>query len=425
MALASSTLFLSSCDGNNEPTPTPEGSFTVTPEALEIAGSGGTKTFEVKTTEAWTVESSETWCKIDKTQGTGDGTVTVSITEKNPKTDAPRLATITVKSAAETATIAVTQLASSVAPRDDRGRLMALYNATGGPSWKNNTNWGTDEHISTWYGVVVDVADPDRIVGLNLNENGLDGTLPDEICDIKALTILNLQLNKLKGEIPANIGNLTNMLTLSLFDNEFTGSIPKSIGKLTAMTYFSVWTNKMSGPIPTEIGDCTMLKDLWLYGNKFNGQIPASIGNLQYLEQLYIRDNDFSGTIPKELGNCVSLRDCEIGINPQLTGAIPKELGNLRNLEYLYLKECNLTGEIPAELFPVGSKLARLNLRTNNLTGSIPASISNAPLTEMFAYENKLSGTVPQSLVNKVNADKSKFTLTPQQSGYTFDNLPN
>ena len=38
----------------------------------------------------------------------------------------------------------------------DRAVLVALYNATDGANWTNNTNWLTNEAISEWRGVVTD-----------------------------------------------------------------------------------------------------------------------------------------------------------------------------------------------------------------------------------------------------------------------------
>ena len=35
----------------------------------------------------------------------------------------------------------------------DREVLVALYNATDGPNWTNNTNWLSEEPIWEWYGV--------------------------------------------------------------------------------------------------------------------------------------------------------------------------------------------------------------------------------------------------------------------------------
>lgn len=509
MTLVSSALFLSACGGNDKPDPEPEPEKTlkVTPETLEIPGIGGTKTFEVKATEMWLAESSETWCKISKSQGISDDVLTVTVTEENPKSDASRPATITIKTTKETATVTVTQLAGPVKPLDDRGRLMQLFDAAGGANWINKDNWGSDKPLWEWAGITMNETDDTMIDKIELIDNNLKGTIPAAICDITSLTVLNLgfdpentakkgrnaltgeiptnignlsnlvylnlsgnkltggiptsignisalytlalhenqltgslpseicdlaglaylsvNTNKLSGDLPSNLGNMVAMNTLSLYENEFTGSIPASIGKMQQMVYFSTWTCKMSGPIPAEIGNCTMLESLWLFGNKHDGQIPASIGNLKNLVNLYIRENDFSGTIPKELGNCTKLANCELGVNPKLTGSIPAELGNLRNLEYLYLKECNLVGDIPLGLFAPGSKLNKLNIRMNNLTGSIPASIDNAPLQEAYLYGNKLNGTVPAGLLTKVNANKTKFVLTPQQSGFTFDNLAN
>ena len=42
------------------------------------------------------------------------------------------------------------------ASTDDRDALVALYNATDGPNWTNNTNWLSDRPIGEWYGVTTD-----------------------------------------------------------------------------------------------------------------------------------------------------------------------------------------------------------------------------------------------------------------------------
>ena len=39
----------------------------------------------------------------------------------------------------------------------DRGALVAIYNATGGPNWRLNTNWLTDAPVGEWHGVSADV----------------------------------------------------------------------------------------------------------------------------------------------------------------------------------------------------------------------------------------------------------------------------
>ena len=38
----------------------------------------------------------------------------------------------------------------------DRDALVALYNATDGANWTNNTNWLSNEALSEWFGVSTD-----------------------------------------------------------------------------------------------------------------------------------------------------------------------------------------------------------------------------------------------------------------------------
>ena len=57
----------------------------------------------------------------------------------------------------------------------DRSALVALYNATDGPNWRNNTNWLSTKSLSTWYGVTVSNWE---VTGLNLSGNKLSGDHP-------------------------------------------------------------------------------------------------------------------------------------------------------------------------------------------------------------------------------------------------------
>ena len=55
----------------------------------------------------------------------------------------------------------------------DRDVLVALYNATDGPNWKQKTNWDTDAPLSDWYGVTAN--DQGRVVKLSLGGDNLRG----------------------------------------------------------------------------------------------------------------------------------------------------------------------------------------------------------------------------------------------------------
>ena len=67
----------------------------------------------------------------------------------------------------------------------DKAALTALYNATDGANWTTNTNWSSDEPLSSWHGVTTN--SDGRVTALALNDNGLDGTLPAALGDLSDL----------------------------------------------------------------------------------------------------------------------------------------------------------------------------------------------------------------------------------------------
>ena len=62
----------------------------------------------------------------------------------------PGTAGITAEAGGASATVQFSVTSS------DRAVLVALYNATGGPSWTNNSNWLTDAPLNDWHGVLTD-----------------------------------------------------------------------------------------------------------------------------------------------------------------------------------------------------------------------------------------------------------------------------
>ena len=157
----------------------------------------------------------------------------------------------------------------------DRAALVALYNATSGENWTNNTNWLSNEALSEWHGVETD-------------ENG-------------RVTHVYLVLNELSGEIPVELGNLTNLLLLSLWGNELSGEIPAELGNLTSLRELFLGLNELSGEIPAELGDLTSLHYLFLAINELSGEIPVELGNLTNLQRLHLNDNELSGPLPLTL----------------------------------------------------------------------------------------------------------------------------
>ena len=189
----------------------------------------------------------------------------------------------------------------------DRAALVALYNATDGPNWVDNTNWLTDQPLSQWRGVITD--GEGRVFGLLLYGNGLSGKLPVELGKLTRLTNLLLRDNDLSGPIPAELGNLTELLFLSLGGNGLSGSIPAELGNLTRLQRLDLRKNDLSGPIPAELGKLTRLSSLNLDGNRLSGAFPPELAALGRLEHLDLGQNArLAGTLPEALRDISALR---------------------------------------------------------------------------------------------------------------------
>ena len=79
-----------------------------------------------------------------------------------------------------------------------RAVLVALYEATDGPNWNNNTNWLSDAPLGEWYGVTTEAG---RVTELILSQNQLSGEVPPELGRLTDLEWLSLWGNQLEGEI--------------------------------------------------------------------------------------------------------------------------------------------------------------------------------------------------------------------------------
>ena len=169
----------------------------------------------------------------------------------------------------------------------DQAALVALYDATDGPNWNNNTNWLVGAWLRDWHGVTTD-ATTGRVVGLDLRRNNLAGPIPPEL------------------------GNLANLEVLYFHENQLSGRIPPELGKLSNLKGLYLNINQLSDPIPPELGKLTNLKLLFLNVNQLSGSIPSELGNLTNLEWLHLSDNHLSGCIPGGLRDLADADDLSV-----------------------------------------------------------------------------------------------------------------
>ena len=300
-----------------------------------------------------------------------------------------------------------------------RDALVALYNATNGPGWKNQENWLSEAPLDQWYGVLTDSGgspirldlSDNRLVGpippqlgnlsslihLNLYGNQLSGPIPPKLGSLSELVYLWLSENQLTGPIPPELGDLSGLISLWLSENQLTGPIPPELGSLSELEALELRVNELTGPIPPELGNLSKLIALTLNGNQLRGPIPPELGNLSKLFWLRISDNQLTGSIPPALGNLAKLENLWAASN-QLSGPIPPELGKLSILRSLSLGGNQMTGPIPPELGSL-SELVYLELGGNRLTGPIPPELGSlSDLTILKLFRNQLSGPIPPGL---------------------------
>ena len=180
----------------------------------------------------------------------------------------------------------------------DRAALAALYNATDGPNWVDNTNWLTDAPLGEWYGVETDRLGKVVVVDLSGRwdserrewvRHGLSGPIPPELGNLSNLQQLHLGSNDLSGPIPSELGTLSSSLeALGLCWNQLSGPIPPELGTLAHLEYLCLLGGYHSGPIPPELGDLANLEYLSL-GIGLSGPIPAELSELANLRYLSIR----------------------------------------------------------------------------------------------------------------------------------------
>ena len=142
-----------------------------------------------------------------------------------------------------------------------------------------------------------------------------------------------------------------NVIILDLDEQGLSGTLPESIGELTGLHRLRLFNNNMFGTIPTSLYNLVELRQINLEFNEFSGiVIPEEVGNLQRLKRYLVQGNDFEGTIPESVCSLYQLRALDLSDNPSIHGTIPACLGDSALLSVLNLRNLDLTGIVPPGL---------------------------------------------------------------------------
>ena len=184
-----------------------------------------------------------------------------------------------------------------------RDGLVEFYESLNGDSWTRNDNWKAKTELSEWFGVETD--EDGNVTTLDLTSNKLNGELPAAIGRLEHLVLLQIGFHEgVTGSIPPEIGELKNLSILRLHHNGLTGSLPREMANLVNLRVLDLHHNPLAGPLPEWLGDLSQLGEIRIWGTTLSGPLPASLGNLTRLKQLYLyRSPGLSGPLPRSLMN--------------------------------------------------------------------------------------------------------------------------
>ncbi|KAM7505315.1 hypothetical protein LguiB_004219 [Lonicera macranthoides] len=233
-----------------------------------------------------------------------------------------------------------------------------------------------------------------KLVVLQIDENQLSGSLPDQICHSGKLVNLTVNNNQLTGHIPKSFKNCPSLFRVRFDGNKLTGNISEAFGVYPKLQFMDISNNEFYGEISDNWSRCKQLTKLAITKNNLTGSIPVALRNATQLRELYLSSNHLVGEIPKEFGKLKYLLKLFLNDN-QLSGSVPRELGSLRELLYLDLSANRLSGSIPGVLGDC-SHLIHLNLSRNEFGGEIPIQITKlVQLSELDLSRNSFSGVIP------------------------------
>nr|KYP73569.1 LRR receptor-like serine/threonine-protein kinase GSO2 [Cajanus cajan] len=247
----------------------------------------------------------------------------------------------------------------------------------------------------------------DSLYNLDLSGNLLSGEIPNcWSATQQNLSEINLASNKLSSVIPSSLGNLSTLAWLHLNNNSLHGGFPSSLRNLKHLLILDVGENHLSWTIPLWMGNIfSSLQILRLRQNKFHGTIPSQLCQLSALKILDLSDNNLMGSIPQCIGNFTGMI---LGKKSSATEPrhIPKRIGNMKSLESLDISHDQLSGTISYSISSL-TWLSHLNLSYNNLSGQIPKGNQLSSLDDPFIYIGNpfLCGT---PLPNKCSPDDSQ-----------------
>ncbi|MEX0685047.1 MAG: T9SS type A sorting domain-containing protein [Balneolales bacterium] len=341
--------------------------------------------------------------------------------------------------------------------------LVAFYHATDGKNWDINSGWLTSDPLESWHGIysVEEVEEGEwRVTRIDLRDNGLTGSFPEDMEAMDWLWRMEVTNNQMSGPFPDVLLALPRMrfphiaqnffsgeinwetvyghetrTHMPLNNNYFEGVIPDiEEGDMPRTIGYNFANNRMSGDLPSGLEHLQNLRAFQLQGNKLTGDINElqGLAQVESLERFRIEYNYglTAGPIPDWIGDMGDFLRHSLGLaGTNRTGEIPQWIGNMSVLPRLYLGGGDeIGGELPESMAFMES-LQELDISNADFEGPIPEWIGQLPaLTSLHLSDNDFTGTVPSSLngsgiANLTLSDLALEGPLPDLGGMSLQNL--
>ncbi|GFY98279.1 leucine-rich repeat receptor-like protein kinase family protein [Actinidia rufa] len=246
--------------------------------------------------------------------------------------------------------------------------------------------------------VPTDFGKLDNLEKLLLQSSGFYGSIPESFVGLLGLTTLDLSQNNLTGEVPQKLGfSLSKLVSFDVSQNKLYGFFPNGICDAKGIINLSLHTNFFNGSVPnSSINQCLNLERFQVQNNVFSGDFPNGLWSLPKIKLIRAENNVFSGEIPDSISMAAQLEQVQID-NNSFAGEIPQGLGMVKSLYRFSASLNGFDGEIPPN-FCDSPVMSIINLSHNSLSGKIPELRKCGKLVSLALASNSLFGEIPPSL---------------------------
>lgn len=261
-----------------------------------------------------------------------------------------------------------------------REALEQLYASAHGAKWRASTRW-LSGNVCRWHGIECDRSSHTTVVGIDLGDNRVSGTLPRHLAQLSEIKTLNIDASRLSGTLPAVLLSLAQMETLLLASNAaLSGTVPHSLDAWASLRELDVAGTRLSGTLSPEVGALGHLQRLQLDHVFLSGTLPTELGWLGSARSMFTHScKHLSGTLPTELGRASALQHVSFAAT-RLSGTIPSQIGELHQLRALWLVGTRLSGTLPRSIGGWHA-LRQLEIHGNRLSGTLPTGMSGLRLS--------------------------------------------